>query len=78
MKNEQNGAEKIISFVGSIAEVLGVFYTQLTQHGLKDTQALALTNQLLNIFVDFFLDEWYDWMDDRAEDDETESEEEEE
>lgn len=77
MKNEQNGSEKIIPLVGSAAEVLGVFYTQLTKHGLNDMQALTLTNQLLSIFVDFFLDEWYNWMDDQAEDDETESEEEE-
>jgi len=75
MPNE-NGAEEIISLVGSLAEVLGVFYTQLTQHGLNEMQALTLTNQLLNILVDFFLDEGFYWADDQTED-ETESEEEE-
>ena len=74
MPNE-NGAEEIISLVGSLAEVLGVFYTQLTQHGLNEMQALTLTNQLLNILVDFFLDEGFYWADDQN-DDETESEEE--
>ena len=74
MPNE-NGAEEIISLVGSLAEVLGVFYTQLTQHGLNEMQALTLTNQLLNILVDFFLDEGLYWADDQN-DDETESEEE--
>ena len=71
----ENGAEEIISLVGSLAEVLGVFYTQLAQHGLNDMQALTLTNQLLNILVDFFLDEGFYWADDQTED-ETESEEE--
>ena len=73
MPNE-NGAEEIISLVGSLAEVLGVFYTQLTQHGLNEMQALTLTNQLLNILVDWFLDENFYWFDDQN-DDETESEE---
>jgi len=71
MPNE-NGAEEIISLVGSLAEVLGVFYTQLTQHGLNDLQALALTNQLLNLLVDFFLDEGCYWADDQNDDEESE------
>jgi len=67
-QNEQNGAEEIISLVGCLAEVLGVFYTQLTQHGLNDMQALTLTNQLLNLLVDFFLDDGFYWADDQTED----------
>lgn len=72
MPNE-NGAEEIVSLIGSLAEVLGVFYTQLTNHGLNDMQALTLTNQLLNILVDFFLDDGCYWADDQNEE---ESEEE--
>lgn len=68
-----NGAEEIVSLIGSLAEVLGVFYTQLTQHGLNEMQALTLTNQLLNFLVDFFLDEGFYWADDQNEN-ETESE----
>lgn len=75
MKNEQNGAEKIISLVGSIAEVLGVFYTQLTQHGLNDRQALTLTNQLLNLLVDNYFDYGGFCFDDLGEDEESEEEE---
>ena len=74
MPNE-NGAEEIISLVGCLAEVLGVFYVQLTNHGLNDMQALALTNQLLNILVDFFLDDGCYWADDQTEDEESEEEE---
>jgi len=75
VKNEQNGAEKIISLVGSIAEVLGVFYTQLTQHGLNDMQALTLTNQLLNLLVDNYFDYGGFCFDDQGEDEESEEEE---
>jgi hypothetical protein len=75
VKNEQNGAEKIISLVGSIAEVLGVFYTQLTQHGLSDMQALTLTNQLLNLLVDNYFDYGGFCFDDQDEDEESEEEE---
>lgn len=51
-----NGAEKIVSLIGSLAEVLGVFYTQIANHGLNDMQAMTLTNQLLNLLVDNYFD----------------------
>ncbi len=51
-----NGAEEIISLIGSLAEVLGVFYTQLTNHGLTDMQALTLTHRLLDLLVDNYFD----------------------
>lgn len=62
-----NDAEEIVSLVGCLAELLGVFYTQLTKHRLNSGQALSLTSQLLGILVDHFFDENIYWMDDDAE-----------
>lgn len=73
MPNE-NGAEEIVSLIGSLAEVLGVFYTQLTNHGLNDMQALTMTNQLLNLLVDNYFDYGGFCFDDQNEDEESEEE----
>ena len=70
-----NGAEEIVSLIGSLAEVLGVFYTQLTNHGLNDMQALTLTHQLLNLLVDSYFDYGGFCFDDQNEDEESEEEE---
>lgn len=69
-----NGAEEIVSLIGSLAEVLGVFYTQLTNHGLNDMQALTLTNQLLNLLVDNYFEYGCLCFDDQNEDEESEEE----
>lgn len=72
---KDNGAEEIVSLIGSLAEVLGVFYTQLTAHGLTDMQALTLTNQLLNLLVDNYFDYGGFCFYDQNEDEESEAEE---
>lgn len=70
MEQEQNGAEQMVDLVGCLAEVLGVFYVQLTRHGMSDVQALTLTNQLLTVIVDAFLDEAIYYEEDESEEEE--------